>query len=82
MRHPRIWAVAVLGSIACVMLARPVLAEKMSDAKICEKASGDEAIAACTRAIATDRGHGLAVDYNNRGVEYLHKADNDRAIAD
>jgi tetratricopeptide (TPR) repeat protein len=81
-RHPRIWAVAVLGSIACVMLARPVLAEKMSDAKICEKASGDEAIAACTRAIATDRGHGLAVDYNNRGVEYLHKADNDRAIAD
>lgn len=85
MRHRRIWEAAILWSVACVLLlGRPVLAEKMSDPKICEKASGDEAIAACTRAIASGRekGHALSVDYNNRGVEYLHKGDNDRAIAD
>lgn len=54
------------------------------DAQVCEKESGDVAIAACTRAIASQRytGHDLAVQYNNRCVEYANKRDNDRAITD
>ena len=50
----------------------------------CDDAGGDEAIAACTRAIDSGRleGHDLAVKYYNRGVEYKNKGDLDRAIAD
>jgi hypothetical protein len=72
-RHLRIGLAAVLCSFVCFV--QPVACAAMSDPKICEKVSGDEAIAACTRAISSGRekGHALSVDYNNRGVEYLHK---------
>jgi lipoprotein NlpI len=54
------------------------------DTQTCAKESGDVAIAACSRAIATGRlsGHDLAVIYDNRAVEYQNKGDLDRAIAD
>src|SRR5215831_20303797 len=50
----------------------------------CKQASGDVAIAACTRAIATGRyaGHDLAKLHYDRAVEYANKGDYDRAIAD
>ena len=40
-----------------------------------------EAIAACTRLIASAKGRTLATAYNNRGSAYIEKID-DRAIAD
>jgi tetratricopeptide (TPR) repeat protein len=55
-----------------------------NDAETCDKQTGDVAIAACSRAIASGqyKGNGLAVLYNDRGVEYANKNDRDRAIAD
>jgi Tfp pilus assembly protein PilF len=54
------------------------------DFKACETASGDEAIAACDRAIASGKFQGdlLSQLHNNRGVEYKAKKDVDRAFAD
>ena len=54
------------------------------DWETCAKASGDTAIAACTRAIASPRfkGRDLVRLYYNRGIEYDEKRDYDRAIAD
>src|SRR5262249_25776683 len=54
------------------------------DADSCAKASGDAAIAACTRAIASGDYHGPVLEklYYDRAFEYYNKRDNDRAIAD
>jgi len=54
------------------------------DWETCDKQSGDVAIEACSRAIASGRykGNDLGVLYNNRGVEISSKGDRDRAIAD
>jgi tetratricopeptide (TPR) repeat protein len=72
--------------IALFVVAGPILASPAvaADADICAKASGDEAIAACTRAISSGRvqGRELALVYFNRGIEYQTKGDDDRAIAD
>ena len=59
----------------------PVLAD---DFETCAKSSGDLAIAACTRAIASSsyKGRDLAALHTNRGVEWHNKGENDRAIAD
>lgn len=66
---------------ALLVLAQPAAAD---DADTCTKASGDVAIAACSRAIASMRynGHQLAVLYNNRGAEHQRKGDADLAITD
>jgi hypothetical protein len=42
-----------------------------TDFDICAKASGDVAVAACNRAIASSIGRDLATLYHNRGVVYL-----------
>lgn len=54
------------------------------DAQICKDQSGDPAIAACTRAIESGQlsQASLAVTYMNRGVEWRHKGEDDRAMAD
>jgi tetratricopeptide (TPR) repeat protein len=54
------------------------------DFKACETTSGDAAIAACDRAIATGKFKGdlLSQLHNNRGVEFKSKKDLDRALAD
>jgi tetratricopeptide (TPR) repeat protein len=54
------------------------------DFKACEQSSGDEALAACDRAIASGKFQGvlLAQLHNNRGVEYKAKGELDSAIAD
>ena len=76
----------LFGLAASSLMASPVLVSQAiaDDAATCEKASGDIAIAACTRAINSGRfrGRNLAFLYNNRCVEYNHKGEHDRAIAD
>jgi len=54
------------------------------DTQTCAKSSGDEAIAACTRAIDSGRhkGETLATLYYNRGWEYDEKREYERAIRD
>src|SRR5712691_10254342 len=74
-------AVIALFVNAGTVLVQPAVAD---DAATCDNASGDEAIAACTRVIQ-NRGTSTknrALAYNNRGVEYGAKGDHDRAISD
>jgi tetratricopeptide (TPR) repeat protein len=56
----------------------------VDDAETCAHASGEPAIAACTRAIASGRyaSSELATLHYDRAIEYANKGDNDRAIAD
>jgi len=72
----------IAGAAVAVMLAMQVAAA--ADIQTCEDESGDAAIAACTRLIASGRysGDHLATLHGNRGVEYGRKGDFDRAIAD
>jgi tetratricopeptide (TPR) repeat protein len=76
-------AAVVLGA-AAALWAVPAVAGPNEDNQACSKESGDRAIAACNRAIASGRfsGHALAIIYDNRGVEYYNKQDWDRAISD
>jgi tetratricopeptide (TPR) repeat protein len=64
-------------------LALPAVAQP-DDRTMCERASGDAAIAACTRAIAsgTFSGIELAKLHNNRGVELKNKGRLDEALSD
>jgi lipoprotein NlpI len=86
--------IGALLSIPVIAATAVVLsAASADDAQICRTESGDVAVVACTRAIASGRyrDDALAVLYNNRGVAYHEKADVgrgfliddlDRAIAD
>jgi tetratricopeptide (TPR) repeat protein len=71
---------------AGLMLAALALpaSSQPDDRTTCERASGDVAIAACTRAIAsgTFSGIELAKLYNNRGVELKNKGRLDEALSD
>ncbi len=57
---------------------------RTDDRETCRVASGDEAIAACTRAIDSGKykGNDLATIYFNRGLEWQNKGERDSAIAD
>ncbi|MGA2125008.1 MAG: tetratricopeptide repeat protein [Xanthobacteraceae bacterium] len=69
-------------SICAFLLAAPAAA---NDQDTCNKSTGDTAIAACSRAIASGRirGRNLAVLFSSRGVVASRdKGDHDRAIAD
>jgi len=59
-------------------------ARPADDVDTCGRASGDEAIAACTRAIDSGRysGRQLAALFNNRCSEWNGKQERDKAIAD
>src|SRR5437763_11440898 len=67
--------------LIAMTFAQPVLAD---DWETCAKGAGDDAIAACTRAIksGTYNGRTLALAYSNRGVEWKAKGDFAKAIAD
>jgi lipoprotein NlpI len=80
-RIPRTLAGAI---VATALLVQPAGAQSADDRATCEKASGDVAIGACSRAITSGKykGRDLAEFYNHRGFEYGGKKDHDRAIAD
>ena len=70
--------------IAALMLSGTVTVKAADDAKTCIKESGDAAIDACSRAIASKRynGHVLAHLYLSRGVERRAKESYDEALGD
>ncbi len=83
----RVGALRIFGLcpiVEALLVASPTRAAPADDSKTCAEASGDVAIAACTRAIKSGRfkGHDLASQYVNRGVEYNSASELDRAIAD
>ena len=67
---------AVLGALAGSAVA--------DDFAICQKESGDVAIAACNRAINSNKykGNLLSLLYIYRGAEWKGKGENDKALAD
>jgi len=67
--------------VSAPLLVRPAVAD---DADTCWKGTGEERIAACTRAINSRRwrGRDLAWAYVNRGHAFKNQGDRDRAIAD
>jgi len=81
MRSSAYWLFAGLAVAALAGLPTGAAAD---DADTCAKQSGDVAIAACSRAIASGKfsGEELAPFYVSRGVVYKNKRGLDRAIAD
>src|SRR5262249_48875517 len=82
-----IWLLVGAGSIGPGFATAPTTAiapADTDDADSCATASGDAAIAACTRAIASGNYHGHALKklYHDRAFEYHRKRDNELAIAD
>lgn len=72
----------IAASVAGLLFAAGAHAQS-ADVKACADLKGDEAIAACTRAIdAGPKNKALAGVYFNRAVELNAKKDLDRAIAD
>ena len=71
-------------SFAALLTAAFTLPALADDWETCAKGVGDEAIAACTRAIksGTYNGKTLALAYSNRGVEWKAKGDLAKAVAD
>jgi tetratricopeptide (TPR) repeat protein len=80
------FSVLLVGIVALFVAVGPGLVSRAvaDDAATCADASGDEAIAACTRAINSGRfqGRALAELYSNRCDQYRANGDLDRAIAD
>jgi lipoprotein NlpI len=76
--------VLLVGAAAFFVVAGPALVAIADDSAACEKARGDEAIAACTRVIQDRRTsrQSRADSYHNRGLAYGANGDLDRAIAD
>jgi tetratricopeptide (TPR) repeat protein len=74
-------AIGLLGAAACCLASTAVAAD---DSALCVRGSGDDAIAACTRAIKSGRfdRRNLAMIYSNRGLQWERKQDYDKAIKD
>src|SRR5579871_17405 len=75
------WRVLAGAAVAVTLAAHAVAAD---DSKTCANESGDVAIGACSRAIASGRykGRQLAEFYFDRARAWRAKGDLDRAIAD
>src|SRR5262249_52680173 len=75
-------------AIAGVMVLGVWSSAAADDRDLCKTASGDDAIAACTRAIDSKKFNAkksarvLSLLYTNRGVEYEIKQEYDKAIED
>src|SRR5579871_3094773 len=80
----RLSAYGLLACLAVAALAGLLTAAAADDRDACREQSGDVAIAACSRAIASGEftGEELAAIYVNRGIEHKRKHGLDRAIAD
>ena len=74
-------ALSALAALAFWLAATPAAAD---DVYTCGKASGEEAIEACTRAIDSGQysGRQLAALFNNRCSEWNGKHESDKALAD
>ena len=72
----------IAAALALLATTAPALAD--DDRTICERSSGEPAIAACTRAIASGAFTGLELAklHTNRGVELKLKGDLDGALKD
>src|ERR1700681_4467269 len=80
------FSVLLIGMAALFVVAGPVLVSRAvaDDAQTCKNASGEVAIAACTRVIE-NRGTSTknrAVSYNNRGIAKRTKGDASGGDAD
>jgi tetratricopeptide (TPR) repeat protein len=76
-----------LSALAIILFSSLLAAQNNGwndDAQKCKDMGGDDAIAACTRAIASGQlsQQNLATTYYNRGYEYRAKEEYDAAIAD
>ncbi len=82
--YPSIRNLGVLSAVLSgVMFATQAYAQAAADVKACEEKEGEEAIAACTRAIeAGPKSKNISMVYFNRAVEWNAAKDYDRAIAD
>jgi lipoprotein NlpI len=72
-------------TFAFIQLASAVAFEAIADdAETCARASGENAITACSRVIASGAltGKALALAYSNRGVEWQARGQFAKAIAD
>jgi Flp pilus assembly protein TadD len=72
------------GALLIAALAASGGLANADDREACKTASGDPAISACTRAIASRkyRGNVLSILYTNRGAEFGAKGDLDKAMKD
>jgi tetratricopeptide (TPR) repeat protein len=72
------------GVLSVAALAPPGGPANADDRETCKTASGDPAISACSRAIASKkyRGNVLSILYTNRGAEFGAKGELDRAMKD
>jgi tetratricopeptide (TPR) repeat protein len=81
-----VWFALLLDATVGALTAPPAQSQILAtgDAKTCTDASGDTAIEACTRAIASNQYSGVNLGniYFTRAVLYARKQDHDRAIAD
>jgi lipoprotein NlpI len=78
-------AAGLIGLSALIAVAGAAVQRAVADdPNTCIRGSGDEQIAACTRALQSGRwsGQGLARVYASRGIAYRAKGDLDRARAD
>ena len=80
-RTSTLFSVSAFVAVTVLMFCGPAAAD---DRATCKNESGDDAINACSRAIASKKykGRSLSLLYTNRGAEYGAKGDNDRAMAD
>src|SRR5262245_40885679 len=84
----RVLALVALAAAATAVPAEAPAKSKSkpapTDVQTCDRASGDAAISACTRAIDSGRlsGRNLAILYINRAAEFGKKREHARAIAD
>jgi len=86
MHKGTLFSVMTLAAVIAFGLCRSAAAA--DDRETCKTATGDTAIEACTRAIASKKyksrkqRNTLSLIYTNRGVEYARKKEFDKAIAD
>jgi tetratricopeptide (TPR) repeat protein len=76
--------VALVVALGIGISVMEMLPSVTADFNTCHDSSGDAAIAACSRAIASGQltGKDLALAFTNRGFEYNAEKDYDRAIGD
>jgi tetratricopeptide (TPR) repeat protein len=78
--HRGILRAAILRATAALAVFSMTAIAAADDLATCATEISDAAIAACSRLI--QRNPSYATLYNNRGVDYMSRGDNDRAIAD